>query len=294
MNELQHVSIHGHDVGYVSVGEGPVVVLVHGMASSSETWAPVLDRLAAHARVIAPDLLGHGATAKPRTDYSIGAHANTVRDLMAALGVERATIVGHSLGGGVAMQFAYQFPERCERMVLVAAGGLGPDVALLLRALTLPGAEHVLALACNTKIVDAGGAVTGWLRHLGVHLRPGAAEVLRCHGSLSDGEARDALVHTLRSVIDLRGQRVSATNRLYLASDLPTLIVWGDRDNIIPVSHAHAAHAALPASRLEIFEGAGHFVHCDQPARFVDLLVDFIRSTEPASEIPAPLSGVGG
>ncbi|HEY7136879.1 MAG TPA: alpha/beta fold hydrolase [Acidimicrobiia bacterium] len=284
MTELRHVAIHGNDIGYQDDGDGPAVILVHGMASSSQTWQPVFEPLARRVRVVAPDLLGHGATVKPRTDYSVGAHANTIRDLMAALGIDRATIVGHSLGGGVAMQFAYQFPERCERLVLVAAGGLGPDVAFLLRALTLPGAEYVLALACHTKVVDAGGALTGWMRSLGVQLRPSAAEVLRCHGSLTDAQARDALVQTLRSVIDVRGQRVSATNRLYLARDVPTLIVWGDRDTIIPVSHAYAANAALAHSRLELFEGAGHFPHCDQPRRFVELLLDFIENTEPASD----------
>jgi pimeloyl-ACP methyl ester carboxylesterase len=282
VRELQYVSIHGHEVGYRTAGQGPAVVLIHGMAGSSATWEPVLAALASHVEVVAPDLLGHGESAKPRSDYSLGAQASSIRDLMVALGHEHATIVGHSLGGGIAMQFAYQFPERCERLVLVASGGLGPDVAWTLRALTLPGVEHVLPIACNPRLAGAGAALTSWLGRIGLRPVPGVKEVLRSYASLSDPSAREAFVHTLRSVVDVRGQRVSATDRLYLASDVPTLIVWGDRDPIIPPRHAFAAHAAIPNSRLELFEGAGHFPHCEQPDRFVDVLVDFAESTPPA------------
>jgi pimeloyl-ACP methyl ester carboxylesterase len=280
--ELRTVSIHGHDVGYRTGGSGPVVVLIHGMAGCSETWEAVLEPLAAHCTVVAPDLLGHGESAKPRGDYSLGAHANSIRDLLIALGHDRATIVGQSFGGGVAMQFAYQNPERCERMVLVASGGLGQEVAILLRGLTFPGAEHLLPLACNRPVRDAGVAVTGWLDRIGLHPVPVVAEMWRSFASLSDGSTREAFMHTLRAVVDLHGQRVNATDRLYLASDVPTLIVWGDRDPIIPIAHGIAAHEAIPGSRLEIFEGVGHYPHCEQPARFVEVLVDFLATTRPA------------
>jgi pimeloyl-ACP methyl ester carboxylesterase len=280
--ELRTLSIHGHEVGYRTGGSGPVVVLIHGMAGCSETWEAVLDPLAAHCTVVAPDLLGHGESAKPRGDYSLGAHANSIRDLLIALGHDRATIVGQSFGGGVAMQFAYQNPERCERMVLVASGGLGQEVAILLRGLTFPGAEHLLPLACNRPVRDAGVAVTGWLDRIGLHPVPVVAEMWRSFASLSDGSTREAFMHTLRAVVDLHGQRVNATDRLYLASDVPTLIVWGDRDPIIPIAHGIAAHEAIPGSRLEIFEGVGHYPHCEQPARFVEVLVDFLATTRPA------------
>jgi pimeloyl-ACP methyl ester carboxylesterase len=280
--ELRHVTIHGHELAYRTGGSGPVVVLIHGMAGSSETWEPVLDGLGAHCTVVAPDLFGHGASDKPRGDYSLGAHANSIRDLLLTLGYEHATIVGQSFGGGVAMQLAYQHPERCGRLVLVASGGLGTEVAMLLRALTLPGAEHLLPIACNGKVRDAGMAVTGLLDRFGLRPVPVVAEMWRSFASLSDGSTREAFVHTLRSVVDIHGQRVNASDRLYLAAAMPTLIVWGDRDPIIPLAHGIAAHEMIPGSRLEVFEGVGHYPHCERPARFVEVLTDFLATTEPA------------
>ena len=281
--EVQHVEIHGHRVGYRTAGSGPVIVLVHGMAGSSATWRKVMPALAERFTVVAPDLIGHGASEKPRGDYSLGAFASGVRDLMLALGHDQATLVGQSLGGGVVMQFAYQFPERCERLVLVSAGGLGDEVNLLLRALTLPGSELVLPLACNHWAYDAGLTVAGWLGKVGLHTGPHLNEIWHSYGSLADGETRTAFVHTLRSVVDVAGQRVSAKDRLYLASEVPTLIMWGDRDHIIPVEQAHAAHDAIPGSRLEIFAGAGHFPHCEDPARFCAVLTDFMTTTSPSN-----------
>lgn len=280
--DVHHVSIHGHELGYRTAGSGPVVVLLHGMAGSSRTWEPVLDGLGAHCTVIAPDLFGHGESDKPRGDYSLGAHANSVRDLLLTLGHDHATIVGQSFGGGVAMQLAYQHPESCGRLVLVSSGGLGPEVAMLLRALTFPGAEHLLPIACNSTIRDAGLAVTGFFDRLGLRPVPVVEEMWRSFASLSDGATREAFMHTLRSVVDLHGQRVDASDRLYLAAAVPTLIVWGDRDPIIPVSHAYAAHEAIAGSRLEIFEGVGHYPHCERPARFVEVLTDFLATTRPA------------
>ncbi len=280
--ELQRVALHGHDVTYRTGGSGPVLLLVHGMAGSSAMWRGVLPGLAQNFTVLAPDLPGHGASAKPRGDYSLGAFASSVRDLMVALGHERATLVGQSLGGGVVMQFAYQFPERTERLVLVSSGGLGQEVNLLLRALTLPGSDLVLPIACTNWVHDAGLAIAGWLRNVGFRPSPNLVQVWESYGSLADPETRAAFLHTLRSVVDQSGQRVSATNRLYLASRVPTLIVWGDSDHIIPVQQGYEAHEAIPGSRLEIFEGAGHFPHCEEPERFVKVLSDFMTSTAPA------------
>ncbi len=277
--DLRHIDIHGHRVGYRTGGSGPVLVLVHGMAGSSATWRFVLPRLAEHFTVVAPDLVGHGASEKPRADYSLGAFASGVRDLLLALGHERATLVGQSLGGGVAMQFAYQFPERCERLVLVSSGGLGDEVALLLRVLALPGAELVLPLACHDWIHDAGVKVAGWLARIGLHTARELNEVWESYGSLTDPQTRGAFLNTLRSVVDVNGQRVSAGDRLYLAAAMPTLIVWGDRDRIIPVAQGYATHEAMPGSRLEVFERAGHFPHCDDPERFCRVLVDFVLTT---------------
>jgi pimeloyl-ACP methyl ester carboxylesterase len=280
---LHETLLHGHRVFYRSEGSsGPVVVLVHGITSTSGTWADVLPSLGERFTVIAPDLLGHGESAKPRGDYSLGAYASAIRDLLIALGHERATLVGHSLGGGVAMQFAYQFPEHCERLVLVSSGGLGREITPLLRAATLPGAEYALPLIADDRILGIGRKVGGLLGRVGLRVQTDLGEVLRGHASLADGETRSAFVHTLRTIVDVGGQRVSAADRLYLAQAIPFLLVWGERDSIIPVKHALAAHELVPGSRLEVFPKAGHFPHLDDPLRFVRLLIDFLTTSEPA------------
>ena len=283
------LTLHGNRVRYLSAGSGPPVLLIHGITSSADTWAAAISGLARRHTVIAPDLLGHGGSAKPRGDYSLGAYASGVRDLLSALGHDQVSVVGHSLGGGVAMQFAYQFPERTERLALVSSGGLGREVNLLLRAAALPGAELVLPLLVPGWLGRAVGGA-GWAgARLGLRARPDVGEVVRGFLSLNDAEARAAFLHTLRAVIDSGGQRVSGHDRLYLAANLPTLLVWGERDPIIPVAHAHAAHAAMPGSRLELFEDSGHFPHMDDTVRFVAVMRDFLETTEPAKLDPETL-----
>lgn len=227
------IELHGNSVSYLRAGEGPPILLLHGIAGSFETWAPLLPALSARHTVIAPDMLGHGISAKPRGDYSLGAYAAGARDLMLALGYESATVVGHSLGGGIAMQFAYQFPAHTDRLALVSSGGLGEEVSFILRAATLPGSEFVLPLITKAWVTGAGRKIADWLDVIG--LQPGAdiTEVARGYASLADPEARSAFIHTARAVIDHRGQRVSALDRLYLADSVPSLIVWGERDRII-------------------------------------------------------------
>jgi pimeloyl-ACP methyl ester carboxylesterase len=280
------VVLHGHRVRFRRAGEGPAIVLIHGITGSSWTWEPVMGLLARHYTVVAPDLLGHGGSAKPRGDYSLGAYASGIRDLLVALGHDEATVVGHSLGGGVAMQFAYQFPERVERLVLVSSGGLGRQVNAVLRSAALPGAELVLPLLASGPILDAGA----WLGRVAgrVGLRPGAdlEEMARGFASLGDLEARQAFIQTVRGIIDVGGQRVSAQDRLYLAAEVPSLLVWGEDDPMIPPRHGLRAHEAMPGSRLEVFEGAGHFPHRDDPLRFVTEVSDFMATTEPAQVDP--------
>jgi pimeloyl-ACP methyl ester carboxylesterase len=290
LDGLHEILLHGHRVFYRSAGSGPVVVLVHGITSTSATWANLLPYLAEHFTVIAPDLLGHGESAKPRGDYSLGAYASGIRDLLIALGHERATFVGHSLGGGVAMQLAYQFPEHCERLVLVDSGGLGREITPLLRAASLPGSEVVLPLLVDDRILGIGRGVGRLLGRVGLRVHTDLGEVLRGHASLSDGAARAAFLHTLRTIVDPMGQRVNASDRLYLAQAIPFLIVWGERDPIIPVEHAYTAHRLVPGSRLEVFPDAGHFPHLDDPLRFLRLLIDFVERSEPA-EIDADRLG---
>lgn len=283
------VEIHGHRVSYRIAGEGPVLVLVHGITSTSETWRRVMAPLAERYCVIAPDLRGHGRSARPRGDYSLGAHASGVRDLLVTLERERATFVGHSLGGGIVMQLAYQFPELCERLVLVSSGGLGAEVHGALRAASLPGSELVLPFIAGRGVRSAGTAVSRVLGHLGIKASTDVIEFARGYGSLSDREAREAFMHTLRGVIDPWGQRVSARDRLYLAAELPTLLVWGARDRIIPPDHGRSAQGDIPGSRLETLSASGHFPHLDEPDRFVTVLEDFITSTEPAAVNPEKL-----
>jgi pimeloyl-ACP methyl ester carboxylesterase len=278
--ERAEITLHGHRFSYRSAGHGPLLVLLHGIAGSSATWGEVIPWLAERHTVIAPDLLGHGESSKPRGDYSLGAYANAVRDLLGALGEARGTIVGHSLGGGVAMQFAYQFPERCERLVLVSSGGLGRELHPILRAPVLPGAEVVLPWLCAVGRRGVG-TVAHALGRLGLRASADLEEIWRSFVSLEEPDARQAFLHTVRGLIDLGGQRVSAVDRLYLAEGVPTLIVWGERDPLIPARHAHAAHASIPGSRLEIFPGAGHFPYRDDPQRFVAILLDFVQATAP-------------
>ena len=279
---LRHVTLHGHTVAYRTAGDGPVLLLVHGMAGSSDTWRHVLPALARRFTVVAPDLLGHGATAKPRTEYSVSAHANVLRDLMAALGHARATVVGHSLGGGIVMQLAYQFPERCDRLVLVSSGGLGREVSGLLRGLSVPGVEHVFPLVCSPALRDAARRVAGWIGDRLVRPSPVAEEIWRSWAALADDDTRRAFFRTLRAVIDAGGQTVCARDRLYLAGLVPTLIVWGAADTLIPVHHGAAAHDAIAGSRFVVFDDMGHYPHCEAPARFIDTLLDFVDGTEPA------------
>jgi pimeloyl-ACP methyl ester carboxylesterase len=269
-------------VSYRTAGSGPVILLIHGIAGTSEQWAGVAPVLAEDYTVVAPDLLGHGDSAKPVGDYSLGAYAVSLRDILIALGHRRATVVGHSLGGGIAMQFAYEYPVFCERMVVVSSGGLGREVHPLLRAATLPGAELVLPLIASERVLGLGGALGGVLARVGLRAGPDIAEMARGYASLADAEARSAFLHTVRAVIDYNGQRVSAIDRLYLSSMLPSLIVWGRRDPLIPAVHGETAHDEMPGSRLEIFEEAGHFPHLDDPIRFAGVLREFLEETEAA------------
>lgn len=279
--EQREITLHGRRFGYRCSGSGPLIVLLHGIARSSATWEDVAWHLRDRFTVLAPDLLGHGESCKRAGDYSLGSYANLLRDLLGALGHRSVTLVGHSLGGGVAMQFSYQYPERCERLVLVSSGGLGREVHPLLRSAALPGAEVVLPWLCGERTRSTVDRITGWLGRLGLRAGPDLQEAWDGFVSLGEADARRAFLDTVRGILDIGGQRVSATDRLYLASEIPTLLVWGDQDRLIPVSHAHAAHDRLPGSRLEVFAGSGHFPYRDDPRRFVEVLIDFLGATRP-------------
>lgn len=278
----QTVSVHGRAISYLEAGEGPLLLLVHGMAGTARNWDAVIEPLALRNTVIAPDFPGHGDSEPGGGDYSLGSLASGLRDLMLALGHERATLVGHSLGGGVALQFAYQFPALVERLVLVSSGGLGPEVGAILRAAALPGADLFIR-ATAAPGATAGGWLSGALGRVGLRPNADLAEVGRAYASLADRDRRKAFLSTLHAVVGTDGQRVAALDRLYLAEALPVLIVWGERDPIIPVAHGRAAHAQLPGSRLEVFPDAGHIPQLECPGRFAAVLQRFLEETEPAA-----------
>jgi pimeloyl-ACP methyl ester carboxylesterase len=278
MSELKYLQLHGDRVAYRDAGSGETLLLIHGMAGSSDTWRAVIPQLAKKYRVVAPDLLGHGQSDKPRGDYSLGAFAVWLRDLLDELGVTRATIVGQSLGGGVAMQFVYQHPDYCQRLVLISSGGLGPDVGWTLRLLSAPGAELILPVIAPTPVLKVGNKLRSWFTAAGIQ-SPRGGEMWSAYASLGDSQTRQAFLRTLRSVVDYRGQAVSALNRLHLTSQLPTMAIWGDQDQIIPVTHAYAATAARPGSRLEVLAGVGHFPQVERPTDVAELIDDFIITT---------------
>ena len=274
--------VHGYRRAFRIAGDGPPLLLVHGIGDSSRTWEQIIPLLAREHLVIAPDLLGHGGSDKPRADYSVAAYANGMRDLLAVLGIDKVTLVGHSFGGGVAMQFAYQFPDKTERLVLVSTGGAGHDVSRVLRAATLPGAHLALSMLRLPFARLAVNTAVQMLRRLDTGAGLDAADLRLVVAALPDHTARSAFIRTLRSVVDRRGQVVTMLDRSYLARGVPTMLMWGGRDSVLPVAHAHRAHAAMPGSRLEIFPDEGHFPFRTDPGRFVGLLEDFIASTEPA------------
>jgi pimeloyl-ACP methyl ester carboxylesterase len=287
----EETRLHGRTISYLTGGEGPVLLLVHGIASDSEAWRASLPLLARRARVIAPDLPGHGASAKAPGDYSLGSLASSMRDLLVKLGHERATLVGHSLGGGVAMQFAYMFPERTERLVLLSSGGLGRTVNPLLRAATLPGSELVIAATIGP-LTALGRVGAATVRRLGLRVAPDLGEVGRGFATLADREGRAAFLDTLRSVVNFNGQRVDASDRLYLAARMPTLLLWGDRDPIIPTAHGLRARERMPGSRLVTFADSGHFPQIDDPHRFAATVLEFLEETEPSCLTPESWSAL--
>jgi pimeloyl-ACP methyl ester carboxylesterase len=258
-----------------------VILLIHGIGDNSTTWTTVQAKLAQRFTVVAVDLLGHGQSDKPRADYSIAAYANGMRDLLSVLDIERATVIGHSLGGGVAMQFTYQFPQLVERLVLVGAGGVTKDVNVALRLASLPMGSEALALLRLPLVLPAlqiFGRAAGLL--LGsTAVGRDLPDVLRILADLPEPMASSAFTRTLRAVVDWRGQSVTMLDRCYLTQSVPVQIVWGSEDVVVPVSHARMAHAAMPGSRLEIFERSGHFPFHDDPDRFVEVIERFIDTT---------------
>lgn len=274
--EAREIDLHGHRAMYRTAGSGPPVILIHGMINSSRHWRKVALGLADSYTVIAPDLIGHGGSATPRGDYSLGAHAAAIRDLMTAIGIEKATIVGHSLGGGVAMQFFYQFPQRTERMILISSGGLGREVSAPLRGVAIPGSDLLLALAVNRAVVGGLDRAGRLLSMAGSRFGTYLQAIARAIRPLTRAGQRRAFRETLRAVIDIRGQKVSATDRLYLLDGVPTLLVWGERDGTIPPEHGRHAHAAIDGSRFEMLPDVAHFPNLEAPETLAAVIHEFL------------------
>jgi pimeloyl-ACP methyl ester carboxylesterase len=288
VTEMSYLELHGERIAYRDAGAGEALLLIHGMAGSSATWRAVIPELAKRYRVVAPDLLGHGESAKPRGDYSLGAFAAWLRDLLDELGIRQATVIGQSLGGGVAMQFTYQHRDYCQRLVLISSGGLGPDLNWILRILSAPGAELVLPVVAPQPVLNLGNKLGSWLTSAGIK-SPRTGEMWSAYCSLSDRPTRQAFLRTLRSVVDYRGQAVSALGKIHVSYGLPTLLIWGEQDRIIPVAHGYAAHEAVPGSRLEVLAGVGHFPHVESPNAVVDILDDFIATTGRDADLTNPI-----
>lgn len=277
----ERVSLHGRDLVYRTAGEGPCLLLIHGITQDSRTWdhlVPLLDGY----RIVAPDLPGHGRSTNPPGDHSMGGYASALRDLLLALDIPGATVIGHSLGGGVALQFAYQFPAHLDRLVLLDSGGLGSDVSALLRAATLPGADLVIRGLSHPRVTGAANAVGRALGQVGLRVGTDLQEAQRGIAGLADPDIRRTFLGTVRTNIGPRGQRVSATDRLHLARHVPTLILWGEHDRIIPPSHGRQAHRAVPGSVFELVPEAGHFPHVENPQHVAHALRRFLADSEPA------------
>ncbi|GAA1479956.1 alpha/beta hydrolase [Gordonia sinesedis] len=294
---VEYHIIHGYRRAYRIAGTGPALLLIHGIGDNSSTWDDVIPMLAQHYTVIAPDLLGHGRSDKPRADYSVAAFANGMRDLLVVLGINKATVVGHSLGGGVAMQFCYQFPRFAERLVLVAAGGVTREVNPALRVVSMPVAHQLLTLLRIPGVMPSVRTAARVLA--GAPELPGALaaaspvrmlndheDLMRVLGDLTDPTASAAFLRTLRAVVDWRGQMVTMLDRCYLTERLPVLFVWGEHDSVIPYSHALLGHSAIPHSELVTFARAGHFPFHDDPERFVQVLMDFLDRNQPVDFDP--------
>lgn len=276
---LRELTLHGNRVAYLDEGAGDVLLLIHGIGGSSDCWRNVVHKLATRHRVIAVDLLGHGQSDKPRGDYSLGAFAVWLRDFLDALNIDQVTVVGHSFGGGVALQFAHQHKEYCRRLVLISSGGLGPDLGRLLRMLSLPGAEIALQLLASRPAVEVGKALRKRALSSGRDVTR-YSETLKGQAALSDRHSRAAFLRTLRSVVDHRGQAVCALDRL--PADLPTLIIFGDEDRCIPVAHAHSVHEAIAGSELHVLPGVGHQPQVQCPDVVARLVGDFAARTKAA------------
>jgi len=275
--DFNYVTLHDREIAYRELpGSGPTLLLIHGVGGSATDWDRAIPLLAAaDAHVISVDLPGHGRSDKRRGDYSLGAMASTLRDLLDHLAVDQVTLVGHSLGGGISLQFIYQFPQRAQGLILVSSGGLGEETPTWLRAATLPGANYALAAVGSRQTTATLAWLTKQMHRLHITEEFFTDESLARLAEFSDPLLRDAFLATLRSVVDINGQRVSALGKLPALGPMPVLLIWGAMDPLMPVSHGHNAVEQLENARLVIFPRVGHEPHIADPQRFSQLVLDY-------------------
>jgi pimeloyl-ACP methyl ester carboxylesterase len=275
------VPVPGGALACTVAGRGAPLLLVHGLGGTRDTWRHLIRPLAATHTVIAPDLPGHGDSEAPAGDYSVGAHAAALRDLLVALGHPGASLVGHSLGGGIGLQFAYQFPERTSRLALVGSGGLGPGVTPLLRAAPLPGSTAVVAGLARVPARVTRLMLPAVAHVPGLLARQDAAPLADGLAGLAGGRQRRAFLHTAAAVIDWRGQTVSATRQLRLLADLPLLVAWGAQDRTIPPHHHRELARRLPSAWTAEIPDAGHYPQETAPGQLLPPLEEFLARTAP-------------
>ena len=259
-------------------GGGTPLLLVHGVGSSRDTWTEVIEGLRAAGRaVIAIDLLGHGESGQGNGDFSLSANASGMRDLLDHLGIDRAHVVGHSLGGGVTMQFQYLFPQRVASVTLVSSGGLGNEVSVGLRAASLPGSEVVISAITSDRVI-------GWCRSLnekgvgGNVLSERSIEKLQ---RLKCKSRQRAFLSTVRNVVGPSGQLVNAVDKFSAITDpSELLIIWGDSDAILPLTHGVRAHQLLPGSRFVVVPDAGHHPHEEDPDLVAAAILQHVSDVE--------------
>jgi pimeloyl-ACP methyl ester carboxylesterase len=284
--EVEGVRLHWAEIGEAS--DAPPVVLLHGLNNSSLSWSHVAPLLASDRRVVMPDLPGHGQSARPNTGYELAWYARIIARWLEAVGIERADIVGHSFGGGVAQMLLLECPERVRRLVLVAAGGLGKSVGWWLRLASLPRVVEYLGqpfMALGTRLALRSA-------HEGVTQKD-IAELSRFNSQA--GSAR-AFARTVRDVINWRGQRRTFLKRVTEVAELPAvLILWGDRDALIPIEQGRAFAAMLEGAVFKTFEGCGHYLHNEQPEAFVRAVRDFLDDPSvPATQLRRPVTAPAG
>jgi pimeloyl-ACP methyl ester carboxylesterase len=236
------------------------------------------------------DLIGHGASNSGNGDFSLGANASAIRDLLDSLEIARVHLIGHSYGGGVSLQFTYQFPERVASLVLMSSGGLGTDVHFGLRAASLPGSELVLRAAVSPRVVNSLHWTRSALGRVGLRHRGVSERTLVKLQRLQEDRRLSGFVSTVRGVIGPEGQRVQAVDRLARLQSQHVLIIWGNADSMLPIEHGRRAHELVPGSHFVEIADAGHHPHEDAPDRvLLEILGHLSRvDAKETAQLPAP------